>query len=344
MELNVPQQKKLMPLTKFEFNLFKKLIQLEQTFSLENNKILLNLQISGGKDSMCLLQAFCAVLNSKVCHLKNNYILVVQHFNHMQRGCESNEDAYFVAAQALKKGIPVYLNSLQPEDVNSYNQDSFRQWRKKEAKNLSLKLSQELNCTHYFIVTAHHARDHVETVLLHMLRGTGVNGLTGISTFDEDNIYFRPFSAVSYSKINIYSTETQLVYREDSSNLEDKYKRNYIRKHILPHFEYLQPNYEDSFVKLSQHILSSNTPEKKETNFIPISEKTTSTELFYNLKMQNISQNCIGNILHEAKILLQKNNKDIEKYIPLKYGYKAQLIKKNSIASVNIVELYVIKP
>src|SRR5690349_21018561 len=112
MALEIQQRKKSMPLAKFEFNLFKTLIQLEQTFALENKQILLNLQISGGKDSMSLLHALSAVLFSKVCQFKNTYTVIIQHFNHKQRGHGSDEDASFVAKECLKLGLPIYLSTL----------------------------------------------------------------------------------------------------------------------------------------------------------------------------------------------------------------------------------------
>ena len=345
-----PQLKKSTPLAKFEFNLFKILIQLEQTFGIENNQILLNLQISGGKDSMCLLNAFSTVLSSHVCKLKNKYILVAQHFNHKQRAQESDEDAFFVVQECLKKGIPVYLNSLSSNDIHNNYQEHFRNWRKKEAHKFSGRLVQEFNCTKYFIVTAHHARDHVETVLLHLLRGSGVEGLKGISLFDEEKIYFRPFCSVPYEKITNYAEQMSISFREDSSNLGDKYKRNYIRKHILPHLEHLQQDYENSFVKLSQHIQS--TPQTLPSygqalssrgltaGAMMISQTTSHSDLFYYFKskcnMQNISENCIKNVLHEAKLLLQKKGDKLIQEIPLKFGESASLVKNGEFIEVRM--------
>ncbi len=333
--------KKFMPLAKFEFSLFKALLQLEQNFGLKNAKILLNLQVSGGKDSMCLLNAFAAVLSSRVCKLKNEYVLIVQHFNHKKRGKESDEDSFFVAQESLQRGIPAYLYSLLQEKVNGNFQDYARNWRKQNAKLLSSRLSHELNCEKYFIVTAHHARDHVETVLMHLLRGSGIEGLKGISLFDEENICFRPFSALPYAEITNYLQNFNISFREDSSNLTDKYKRNYIRQHILPHFEYLQKDYENSFIKLSQHILESThlyTNEETYTAII-ITKKTTPSNLFHALKLQNkttsMSENCIKNILYEAQLLLQKKENNIVKEVALKEGNKIRLEKNGEKVLVN---------
>lgn len=345
MELELRQLKKSMSLTKFEFKLFKQLIQLEQTLVFRNNKILLNLQISGGKDSMCLLRAFVTLLNSKICKLKNVYIPIVQHFNHKQRGSESDEDAFFVAQECIKMGIPVYLYSLAENRVENNFQNYFRNWRKKNGRDLSIKLMQKLNCDKYFIVTAHHARDHVETVLLHLLRGSGINGLKGISLFDENKIYFRPFFNILYKEIIEYVLEKNIQFREDSSNSEDKYKRNYIRKNILPHFEHLQKNYENSFVKLSQHVSFGNIKEvikqdsaNEDPEKIYISHTTTLSEIFYKFKakinIQNISENCLKNVLYEAHLLLSKKEDKITKKIALKFDQSLLLIKKGQFVEV----------
>lgn len=332
--------KTLMPLAKLEFTLFKLLIQLEQTFPSENRKILFNLQISGGKDSMCLLNAFATVLTSKIfCKLKNSYTLIVQHFNHKQRGQESDEDSYFVAEFCLKNGIPIYINSFPFNDIQNNKQNVFRDWRKKEAQALSKNLMKEMNADKYFIVTAHHARDHVETVLLHLLRGSGISGLNGITIFDATNTYFRPFYNINYQQINDYVAERNIHFREDSSNVNDKYKRNYIRQHILPHFEHLQPNYENSFVKLSQNI-SSSIPKNQFNKPYFITEETTTTDLFYYFKsfnnMKNISENCLINILHEAKLLLQKKQDSLVKEVLLNSHRRARLSKKVGVIEIII--------
>jgi len=333
MALEIQQRKKSMPLAKFEFNLFKKLIQLEQIIGLENKQILLNLQISGGKDSMSLLYALSTVLFSKVCKLKNTYTVIVQHFNHKQRGQESDEDASFVAKECLKLGLPVFLSALPQIEIKNNFQDHFRNWRKKEAQDLSKHFAKELNCERYFIVTAHHARDHVETILLNILRGSGIEGLKGISFFDKENIYFRPFCSLSYQEINEYVNQYKIQFREDSSNLEDKYKRNYIRQHILPHFEYLQKDYENSFVKLSRSIQleKNDTPHKTDDEPFLITQSTSLSDIFYyfksKLNMKNISENCMKNVLHEAQLLLQKKEDKIVKEIALKSGQGVRLEK-----------------
>lgn len=337
MELNENLIKKQMLLSKFEFGLYKKLVQLEQTFGFENKQILFNLQISGGKDSMCLLHAFHRVYFSKVCSLKNKYFLIVQHFNHKQRAQESDDDAFFVANEAFKLGLPVYLKSLPPKKIEKNLQNQFRNWRKEQAQKLSQQIAQDLNCPHFFIVTAHHARDHVETVLLHLLRGSGESGLKGISLFDQTNTYFRPFSDIPYAQVQKYCKEFNIKFREDSSNSNEKYARNYIRHNILPHFEHLKKDYENSFVKLSNRIqFESSLDSTAVKEVFVITESTTVGNLYDYFKsinlIKDISENCLRNILHEASILLKNKENFGSKKILLKNNRVFHIIKNgNSI-------------
>ena len=322
-------KKKILALTALEFSLFKRVVQLENNLTLENESILLNIQVSGGRDSQCLLLAFSRIMSSNICNFKNKYQLIAQHFNHKQRADESEEDMYFVGNYALKIGVPFYVNTLQESQKKQNQQEYFRSWRKKEGLLLSAQLASELKCSKFFIVTAHHARDHVETVLQHILRGTGLAGLKGISLLDESGIFLRPFHDVSYEDLIAYATELNVAYREDSSNQTDKYHRNYIRHHILPHFEVLQKNYQESFVKLSRHV--SLTENNQPISQIIVKKDTTISELFKAIvhlySFKNMSENTIENILHGSRLLLNKKEVDIQKNIPIKNGRIANLVK-----------------
>ena len=332
-----------MYLAKFEFRLHKTLIECEQNLKLENQQILLNLQISGGKDSMSLLFAFAKLMTSPQNKLHNKYIIVAQHFNHKQRGEESEEDALFVAKECLQLGVPVYLHSLDKKQIQGNNQNYFRNWRKKESVTLSGSLISKLNCDNYFIVTAHHARDHAETVLIHILRGSGLDGLQGIQLINEKTHYLRPLLNIKYEEINDYVHSKKIPFREDSSNLNDKkYTRNYIRHHILPHFQNLYPDYENSFLKLTRHVSHFQSQnlmnEANQNESLFISKTTTTSNLFYLLKqkfnMENISENSLKNILHEAQLLREKNEDNGRKEVQLSLGRKITLEKNENLIQI----------
>ena len=205
-------------------------------------------------DSMCLLHAFTKIINSKLFKSVHDFIIVAQHFNHKKLGSESDEDAAFVIKQCLKLGVPIYQEIFPEVDLEKENfQNYARNWRKSKASELCTYLKDKLNCSSYFIVTAHHARDHVESVLMHILRGCSLNGLVGIQEFDDQKIFYRPFFNIEYEKIEKYCLVEKVKFRLDSSNLSSDYERNYIRNKILPHFKIINNSYQKSF-----HLMSTN--------------------------------------------------------------------------------------
>jgi tRNA(Ile)-lysidine synthase len=96
-----------------------------------------------------------------------------------------------------------------------------------------------------FILTAHHANDNVETVFVNLIRGTGVKGLQGIP--EKQNDIIRPLLFATKEDIKEYALKNKLLFREDSSNQEIKYKRNFIRHQIIPELKKLNPALEETF-------------------------------------------------------------------------------------------------
>lgn len=330
-------------LSKLEFDLLKRLDQLDKTLNPARSKILLNIQVSGGKDSMALLCALSRVLNSKHFKSKDHFFCVAQHFNHKMRGVDSEKDAHFVAKESLRLGIPFYLNELTYPQKKVNFQDHARKYRKEKSIQLSQSLCVELSCTRYFILTAHHARDHVESVLMHIIRGSGLHGLRGISHFDEEMLFFRPFAAVNYDDMERYVFANQIAHREDHSNAEDKYTRNAIRHHILPLFKSLNPNYERSFQNLSTQaaaLVNATEVESDVSSAFLLSNATTSHELFVFFKKNqkkipvSLSSKMLDNILHESRLLIEKKGL-LQKKIPLKADYHV-LIKKTQDSLVSL--------
>ena len=92
-------------LNKFEYNLLENLLLIDKSLTINKGKILLNIQVSGGMDSMCLLHAFTKIINSKLFKSVHDFIIVAQHFNHKKRGSESDEEeeeSYLVNDSKLK--------------------------------------------------------------------------------------------------------------------------------------------------------------------------------------------------------------------------------------------------
>jgi len=332
-------------LAKFEYDLLKKLLLMSKD---NHTKILLNLQVSGGMDSMCMLNAFFKVLNSKHFENKEKFVLVAQHFNHKQRGQESEEDAVFVSQFCSHYNIPLYVNELQVKDIKAKNfQNEARNWRKSHAISLCQELQKRLEIEKYFIVTAHHARDHVESVLLHILRGCSLNGLVGIQQFDEQNLFFRPFFNISYKSLQRYCIDEQILYRMDSSNLSHDYDRNYIRNSILPHFDHLRPSYEKSFQSLSEHVVEHletfvEDDDLEKNQQILILKGMSRSDVYRTIINKNkelkdiLGRNVMANLLHEMELL--KKSRLILKEVKLKNDWVACLMKDNDNIKIQFLK------
>ena len=206
---------------------------------LQGKKLLL--AVSGGLDSMVLVHLFQQL----------NYEIVVLHCNFQLRGLESFEDQQFIQEYSNKNAIPFVFTQFDTEafaaDCKVSIQVAARELR------YSWFYEQLAIQKGDFILTAHHADDNLETFLINLSRGTGLEGLTGIPAQNEKVI--RPLLSFSRQQMEEYASVNKLKWREDSSNASDKYLRNKIRHHLVPLLKELNPNFISSFEK-TQSFLS----------------------------------------------------------------------------------------
>lgn len=206
------------------------------------------LAVSGGADSMCTLFLLHQL----------GYDIEVAHANFGLRGAESDDDEAFVRQQSELLKVPCHVRRFKLGDVESGIQET--------ARNLRYAWFDELfqNGTFRYVVTGHNATDQVETVLWNQIRGTGLTGFTGIPP--KRGIFIRPMLSFTSEEIRTFMVSNQLPFRNDSSNASDKYTRNYIRHHILPTIQQLEPNIEErinsnaeqvvQWLELYQHALN----------------------------------------------------------------------------------------
>ncbi|BDB53113.1 tRNA lysidine(34) synthetase TilS [Flavobacterium ammonificans] len=206
---------------------------------LQGKKLLL--AVSGGLDSMVLVHLFQQL----------NYEIVVLHCNFQLRGLESFEDQQFIQEYSNTNAIPFVFTQFDTEafaaDCKVSIQVAARELR------YSWFYEQLAIQKGDFILTAHHADDNLETFLINLSRGTGLEGLTGIPAQNEKVI--RPLLSFSRQQMEEYASVNKLKWREDSSNASDKYLRNKIRHHLVPLLKELNPNFISSFEK-TQSFLS----------------------------------------------------------------------------------------
>ncbi|WP_166510808.1 tRNA lysidine(34) synthetase TilS [Desulfallas thermosapovorans] len=184
--------------------------------------------VSGGPDSMALLHILCRLRDT----LKIK--LVVAHLNHCFRGAEADADARFVEDTARRLQLPAFVEA---RDVPAYiegrgisPQVAAREVRYNFLDEVAVKTGASR------VVLGHHADDQAETILLHILRGTGAGGLKGMLPV-RDDFYIRPLLAVRRRDIEEYCRRHNLPTRMDSSNMQAKYMRNRVRLELLPLLE-----------------------------------------------------------------------------------------------------------
>ena len=200
--------------------------------------------VSGGVDSI--------VLTALMQQMGAN--CSIAHANFQLRGDESNRDESFVQVFATKMGMPFLTKRFDTlafaEQYKMGIQQAAREIRYAWFESLMKEMNLQAN-TKLVLLTAHHADDQVETVLMQFFRGTGLHGLTGIPAIrthqqnplatDHINL-IRPL--LPFSKVNIkdFAKKNGLEYVEDSSNLKNDYTRNLIRNQLIPQMETIYPN------------------------------------------------------------------------------------------------------
>lgn len=214
--------------------------------------------VSGGPDSMCLLHILYSLKEEL------GIELIAAHVNHCLRGEEADADEEYVRAFCGDLGVEFYSKKV---DIHNYAKE----------KNLSCETAgrevrydffQELlnNLNAQKIALAHNANDQAETVLMRIMRGSGMEGLVGIKPV-RDNIYIRPIINIVRGDIEAYCEEKKLEARIDKSNLENIYNRNKVRLELIP---YIQDNFNkdivNTLVRLSQTISNDNEYLEKTAN------------------------------------------------------------------------------
>ncbi len=211
-------------LKQFELNIHK------NTLFTKNDKLLV--AFSGGIDSVVLTDLL----------YKTGYNIELAHCNFQLRGDEANADTEFCEKFAKSKNIPFHVIYFNTKQYASIHKQSIQMAARHLRYDWFKKLKNEFGFD--FILTAHHANDNIETLLVNLTRGTGINGLRGIPL--KQNNIIRPLLFATKEEIKQYAIYNQLSYREDSSNQEIKYKRNFIRHNIISELKKLNPALEET--------------------------------------------------------------------------------------------------
>lgn len=201
--------------------------------------------VSGGVDSMVLLHLLCALSRRQGAE----FTLHACHFDHAIRP-ESKADARFVREQCGALGVPLHAIRVDvPYYARSHNLGLEEAGRKLRYDYFN-KIADELGGA--VIATAHHADDNAETLLLHLVRGSGLTGLGGIPP-RRDNLV-RPLLRCPRALIEAYAAEQHIPFVEDASNADTAYTRNFLRHQVMPLLKTLNPNLTDTLTAASESL------------------------------------------------------------------------------------------
>jgi tRNA(Ile)-lysidine synthase len=269
----------------------------EQKFSTLNSQLSTLLAVSGGIDSMVMADLF----------IRSGCVCAIAHCNFSLRGNESDADEELVRHFAEEHGVPFYTVQF---DTNRYAAEK-KISIQVAARELRYNWFEELRQKYGFdkIATAHNADDNLETFFINLSRGAGLNGLTGIPA-DNDSL-IRPLLGFSRKDIVEYAIANNVLHREDSSNLSDKYLRNKLRHHVLPVLDDVSLSFREKATESIAYLAKANQFIETETEvFLQHNSITKGNDIL--LPLDNIRQ------FHSREILLF--------YILKTYGFHGETI------------------
>lgn len=213
----------------------------------EGDKIIVG--VSGGPDSLCLLHVLKELCGEYGCSL------YAAHLNHKFRGEAADADAEFVREICMEWGIPAFIEAFDVpayiEETGLSPEEAGREIRYRLFDQVSEKVGGNK------IAVAHNLNDHIETILMRFMRGSGIDGLKGIEAVRGNII--RPLLEIDRSRIEEYCSEKGLNPRIDKTNLESVYHRNKIRLELIPYIEKnFNPNIKMALSRFSGLIKDEN--------------------------------------------------------------------------------------
>lgn len=198
--------------------------------------------LSGGGDSVALMMIL------KELESELDFTLCAAHFNHGIRGAEADRDQEFSRELCEKLQIPFFTATEDVPRMAKENGEGLEECARERRYKFLFDTAREQSCTK--IATAHHATDNTETVLFHMIRGSGINGLGGIAPKRNDGV-IRPLLCVTRTEIEAFLEAGSQKFVTDSTNADTDMTRNFIRLRILPLVKEINPAADKAIARLS---------------------------------------------------------------------------------------------
>ena len=217
------------------------------------------LGVSGGPDSISMLNILNEIKNEL------NFEIYVAHMNHMIRK-EAEDDENYVQEYCTKNNIQFFVKRVDVVQIANTNKIGTEEAGRKVRYEFFEEVMKNVNANK--IAIAHNKNDKVETIIMNLLRGSGISGLKGIEPI-RDNKYIRPLIECKREEIEQYCEENQLNPRIDKTNFENDYTRNKIRNIVIPYIKKeFNQNIIETIDRLSQVATEESDFIDKQTNKI----------------------------------------------------------------------------
>ena len=306
--------------------------------TIKKNRLIVNgdkivLGVSGGPDSISMLNILRELKEEGTLQ----FSMVVAHINHMIRE-EAIEDEKYVEDYCKKNGIECYVKRINVIEYAQNNKIGTEEAGRKARYDFFDEIAQKTNANK--IAIAHNKNDKIETIIMHILRGSGLSGLKGIEPI-RNNRYIRPLINCERQEIEDYCEKEKLNPRIDKTNFENDYTRNKIRNIVIPYIkEEFNPNIIETINRLSEVITAEENYMDKIVKEIygKILIETRENEISLSLKEFNKQEEVIKNrlILYTTRQLMGSSQgiekihlKDIIKLCENNIGNKYLTPNKN---------------
>jgi tRNA(Ile)-lysidine synthase len=222
--------------------MIKKVIKTIEKYKLFDKKDRVVVALSGGPDSTALLVSLAQISKQL------DFSIIVAHYNHGLRGTSSDEDEKYSQELAIKLGL-TFVSGKMDQKLRQKGQSPEDFYRQQRYQFLN-KVAEDYNAQK--IALGHNVQDQAETVLLNLLRGSGLEGLKGILPM-RDGKFIRPLIEVSRSEIIDFLSEAGISYCQDSSNESNIYLRNKIRFELIPYLQdKFNPKIEENLAQMAE--------------------------------------------------------------------------------------------
>jgi len=265
--------------------------------------------VSGGPDSVFLLHMLS--------QFKPKLNIIVAHVNHALRGINADIDTEFVKELSQKLEAEFHSTKIDIMALAKNKKRSVEETGRNIRYNFFKKLYKTKKAS--FVLTAHHADDNLETILLNLVRGTGLKGLTGIEELSQSESgtpLLRPLLNITKNEIIDYLTKNHLTYRSDQTNKDISIPRNFLRNTVIPELKTLNPSLTQTVQKNAQnlkkiqdHLDSIAEKHIKKAN---ISKKSEDLNLFDLKKIQALSEVTQSSVLRLIYFKREGNTKNLE--------------------------------